>query len=310
MEERGVLIISFIIFIALLVAALFVNNIALASDLAFISIMALLLPFSMVKFIRYRKFKAYEKVFPVFLRDLAESIYAGTTLSQSVQIAAKNDYGSFTQEVERVANQLSWNIPLEKVMDSFAVKMRPSKIIVRSISIIKQAEKSGGDVAEAMGSLAENISSLRDVQEEKSVLLNQQMFIIYAIFFIFLGISLAILRFLIPLFETQTNVGGFIVQGFNENPCQICFEGSSDPGCFGCFTMATISSAFGFGSPDQTASYYRALFFSMIMIQGFFSGLIAGQITSDSIVAGIKHSLVMLVFGAFVFILTIKLGVV
>ena len=310
MEERGVLLISSLIFVALLVAALFVNNITLASDLAFIAIIVLLLPFSMVKFVRYRKFKTYEKVFPVFLRDLAESIYAGTTLSQSIQTAAKNDYGSFTEEVERVGNQLSWNIPLEKAMDSFAARMHPSKIIVRSISIIKQAEKSGGDVAEAMGSLAENISSLRDVQEEKALLLNQQMFIIYAIFFIFLGISLAILRFLIPLFETQTNVGGFIVKGFNENPCQICFEGSTDPGCFGCYTMASVSTTFGFGSPNDTASYYRALFFAMIMIQGFFSGLIAGQITSDSIIAGVKHSLVMVVFGAFVFILTIKLGIV
>ncbi len=187
------------------------------------------------------------------------------------------------------------------------MRVKLSKIFSRSITIIKQAEKSGGNVAESMGSLAENIQSLRDVQEEKSVLLNQQMLIMYAIFFIFLGISIAILRFLIPLFETPSNVGGFVLQGFNQNPCDACIS-SSDIGCFGCTSMFAVSTVFGFGEKEETASYYRSLFFSMIVIQGFFSGLIAGQISSDSLSAGIKHSFAMLLIGIFIFVLIMRLG--
>jgi len=48
----------------------------------------------------------------------------------------------------------------------------------------------------------------------------------------------------------------------------------------------------------------------MILIQGFFSGLIAGQIGSDSIAVGIKHSLIMLLSGFIIFILLIKTGII
>ncbi len=307
MEDLFVFIISVFIFLFLLVAALFANSLTIASNLIFFGIVVLLVPISLVRVLKYRKFKAYEKVFPIFLRDVAESLQSGSTISNSIQQCEKVDYGSFTIEVKKMSNQLSWNIPVDKVLESFSSRVKHSKILSRSITIIRQAEKSGGNVSESMESLAENIQSLRDVQEEKSILLNQQMLIMYAIFFIFLGISVAILRFLIPLFETPSNVGGFVLQGFNENPCQACIS-SSDFGCFGCTSMFAVSTVFDFGAKEQTATYYRALFFSMIVIQGFFSGLIAGQISSDSLSAGIKHSFAMLLIGIFIFVLIIRLG--
>ena len=307
MEDVFVLVISVFIFLFLLVAALFSNSLAIASNLVFIGIIVLVIPISLIRMLKYRKFKAYERVFHIFLRDLAESLQSGSTLATAIQEAEKIDYGSFSVEVKKISNQLSWNISMDKVLESFLMRVKHSKILSRSVTIIKQSEKSGGNVAEAMGSLAENIQALRDVQEEKSVLLNQQMMIIYAIFFIFLGISIAILRFLIPLFETPSNTGGFVLQGFNQNPCDACVT-SSNIGCFGCTSMFAVSTVFGFGPKEENASYYRSLFFSMIVIQGFFSGLIAGQISSDSISAGLKHSFVMLLAGIFIFVLVMRMG--
>src|SRR3989338_1216967 len=194
MEDVFVLVISVFIFLFLLVAALFSNSLAIASNLVFIGIIVLVIPISLIRMLKYRKFKAYERVFHIFLRDLAESLQSGSTLATAIQEAEKIDYGSFSVEVKKISNQLSWNISMDKVLESFLMRVKHSKILSRSVTIIKQSEKSGGNVAEAMGSLAENIQALRDVQEEKSVLLNQQMMIIYAIFFIFLGISIAILR--------------------------------------------------------------------------------------------------------------------
>ena len=52
------------------------------------------------------------------------------------------------------------------------------------------------------------------------------------------------------------------------------------------------------------------LFLSMIMVQGFFSGLIAGQIGSDSMAVGIKHSMIMLLSGFVIFMVVVKTGLV
>lgn len=69
-----------------------------------------------------------------------------------------------------------------------------------------------------------------------------------------------------------------------------------------------VSSSLDFGPAKAPESYYRSLFLVMIIIQGFFSGLIAGQIVSDSVSAGIKHSLIMTLSGFFIFVLVIKAG--
>ena len=52
------------------------------------------------------------------------------------------------------------------------------------------------------------------------------------------------------------------------------------------------------------------MFLVMIIIQGLFTGLIAGQISSDSVAAGVKHSFVMLVLGVTIFLVLLKSGFV
>jgi len=39
--------------------------------------------------------------------------------------------------------------------------------------------------------------------------------------------------------------------------------------------------------------YYNALFILMAVIQGILTGLVAGQIGEGSVIAGVKHSIIM-----------------
>jgi archaeal flagellar protein FlaJ len=310
-KDKIVLVASAGIFLVLLLTALLVaRDVTLAINLVFIGIIILTVPYSVYKFLEFKKIRSYEKDLPKFLRDIAEAQRAGLTLVQSIKASSKAEYGMLTQEIRKMEKQLSWNVPLEKVMKKFTERMASSKIIIRSFMIIEQANKSGGNVEDAMDSLATQIESLRDVQEEKASMLNQQVVMMYAIFFIFMGITMSLIKFLIPLLQTQgLSGGGLGMTSFNANPCYACIS-NPDPACLGCNTFFTVSSSLAFGTPDDPASYYKALFFIMILIQGFFSGLIAGQISSDSIVEGVKHSLVMLFAGFLIFVLVIKLGLV
>jgi archaeal flagellar protein FlaJ len=307
MESRTMLIASAAIFVVLLILAIIVRNFVLSSNLLFIGIVILILPYTLHKFFEFKRVKSYEEEFPNFLRDLAESQRAGLTLMQALQSASRSEYGMLTSEIRRMYNQLTWNVPVENVLHSFAERMKRSKTIVRAMMVIDQATKSGGNVEETMESLANNIESIKEVQEEKSTMLNQQVIMMYAIFFIFLGITIVLIKFLVPLLQTQAETGGLGLQGFDSNPCSQC-TGSSDPSCIGCTAFFTISKAFDLGQKDDAAAYYKGLFFTMIIVQGFFSGLIAGQIGSDSIVGGVKHSLIMVLAGFFVFILSTRIG--
>ena len=307
--DTVILILSVLVAIILIAVSALIGNVALIANMLFLSMLILVVPYSIYKFMRLKKIRAFENDFPNFLRDLAESQRAGLSLIQAIQVTSKSDYGPLTKEVKKINNQLSWNVPLEKVLKNFSDRVSESKLIIRSILIINQANKSGGSVEDSMEALANNIESIKETQQEKSVLLNQQVIMMYAIFFIFLGITIALIKFLIPLLETQSQTGGFGIQGFNPNPCSIC-PTNSDPACIGCNTFGAISTAFDLGTPSDPAAYYKALFLAMILVQGFFSGLIAGQIGADSVVVGVKHSMIMLLSGFIIFILVVKTGLV
>lgn len=311
MNERKILAISGVAlasFIAL--AILFSWDTAISYNFIFFGIIAAAVPYSLFKFFKFKKIRAYEEEFPSFLRDVTESQRAGLSTVQAIKIAAKTDYGSLTPEIRKIDNQLSWNIPMEKVLANFGERMKDSRTIVRSIMIIGQANKSGGSIEDTMTSLANNIEMIKDVQNEKSTLLNQQVMMMYAIFFIFLGITIALIKFLIPIVQLPAITGGVGgVSSYDPNPCATCIH-SSNPECVSCNALLATSSAFGFGQETDPSAYYKSLFFIMIVVQGFFSGIIAGQIGSDSVAAGIKHSLVMLVSGIFVFIFVVRIGII
>lgn len=312
MDEKSLLLASTVFFVILIALAfVFSDNFVLSTNLLIIGIIVMILPFYVFKFFHFKKIKAYEAQFPNFLRDLAESQRAGLTIVQAINMAAKSEYGSLSKEIKKINNQISWNIPLETVLKNFIKRMRTSRVITRSLLIIDQANKSGGNVEDTMDSLANNIEMIKDVQEEKATLLNQQVILMYAIFFIFLGISMALIKFLIPLIQSQaqTQSLGFGLAQFNANPCAQC-TGSDEFVCTGCKIFSGVSAAFNFGSEAEAASYYRALFFTMVIVQGIFTGLIAGQIGSDSVVAGVKHSLIMVLSGFFTFIIAVHLAVI
>ena len=315
-KKRKVLILSLTGFaIAIVLAIAFSSNFPVSANLIFLGMMMLIVPYAVYNFLEFRKTRLYEKEFPNLLRDLAESQRAGLTILQSIRLVSKSNYGSLTPHVEKMATQLSWNVPLDSVLDGFARSVGQSRVITRSVMIIRQASASGTNVTEIMDALANNIEMLRDVESEKSGLLDQQVLMLYAIFFIFVGISLALVKFLIPLVQSEISGGSMSVGGISPsglmgtNPCQLCV-GVSGPSCIGCNIFHTTSAAFQFGAPEEASSYYKSLFFLMVVIQSIFSGLIAGQISTDSISGGVKHSIIMFTIGVLTYLLVVKLGMV
>ena len=308
-KDHLILVISVVVSLMLIFISILTGSVPLIANMLFLGMLLMIMPYSLYKFFLLKRIRAYEREFPNFLRDLAESQRAGLSLIQALQAVSKSDYGPLTNEVKKINNQLSWNVSLEKVLKSFGDRVSESRLITRSILIINQANKSGGNVEDSMEALADNMESIKEAQQEKAVLLNQQVVMMYAIFFVFLGITIALIKFLIPLLQTQAQSGGFGVQGFNSNPCSVCTT-SSDPACVGCNVFYSVAVAFDLGKAGEEAAYYKALFLSMILVQGFFSGLIAGQIGADSVVVGIKHSLIMLLSGFIIFILVVKTGIV
>ncbi len=281
----------------------FHSDTGLLGNIVIISLLIGVMPFAISAYFSHEKIRAMEEQLPVFLRDMSESQKAGTNLPDALKAATRTDYGKLSKEVKRMSDQLSWGIPLQDVLSRFSSRMKNSEIITRSIRIINEAYSSGGDIAETMESIAIDVNIIRETKRERTSSMTQHISIMYIIYFIFIVIVISLSNTLFPML--QMNLGGSAggIMTFSD-PCNSCSGGNYM--CVSCSTFSTLSLMFSFGT--GAASYYRALFFSMILMQGVFSGLIAGQISSGSAVSGLRHSLILTAAGFGIFMIAFRLG--
>ena len=317
-EKNGILIgLSAIMAISTL-SLIITSNLVVFIAILIMGVSAIVVSFSLIQFAEYARLKNCENEFPNFLRDLAEAKRSGMSLVQSLQTCARSDYGALSPEIERIKNQLSWNIPMKTVFENFRKRFSKSSIINHSVLIIVQMEETGGKTEDIVDSLADNIENIKETQAEKKVLMSQHIISMYAIFFIFFGISVALIKFLMPFVDVQSesmagagglgDIGGMI--GFSGGaPCKICYN-VMVPECFSCHVYFGLCSIFNFGEATSAGCYFKSVFFMMIIIQGIFSGLVAGQIGSDSLIVGIKHSMIMATSGFVLFLIASFAGLV
>lgn len=242
-----------------IVLAIVVGNPKLYGIFLGLGIITAFTPYSLVTYFEKRLSVEMEEEFPDFLRDLAEARKTGMTLPQAIYKSAKVDYGKLSAEIQKMANQISWGVPFDDVLRKFSERSK-SKFIQRSIAIIIEAQRSGGALTDTLESVARDARLIKESERERESKLNQQTMIMYAIYLLFLAIVIALQKLMMPLVASR---------GF------------------------TLSAE----SPTEIMNFYRNLFFSMIVIQAVFNGLLAGQISRGSAVIGLKHSAIFLVVG-------------
>lgn len=273
-------------------ASLFVAGIVIAT-----------LPYALYIYFRDRRYNQMEKEFPSFLRNLSEGIKSGMSLPEAFQQASRTDYGQLDTEVRRASHQLSWGIPFSEVMERMAGRMEGSELIRRSIYIVLQSYESGGNISETLDAIASNASMIKEAEKEKKSVLQQQVYIIYAIHFLFLGIIVA-LYVLLSGFILQmgdTGGGGAAAGGLG--------FGSIDNFCTGgsiAQPLCTLCPTFDIGTATDRICYYKSLFLIMLVVEGVMNGLVAGEVMEGKLSAGVKHSLLMSVLGLFLYIVALN----
>ncbi len=230
-------------------------------------------PVTAYSYLQQTRIGDMETHFPGFLRELAEAKRAGINLPNAIINSSNIDYGALSDEIIKMSNQLSWGIPLPKVLKMFQKRTTRSDYINRSMAIVLESYYGGGDIAATMEAIANSVGDLKEVEAERDSILKEQVIIIYAIQFIFVAIIVAMYKIMLPL---------------------IAVQGASGAGLF-----QSVASA-------PSAEYFKILFFLTLTIQSVSNGLVAGEAKEGSLSAGLKHILIMLsvaIFGYTTFIL-------
>lgn len=312
MNRRNMLIVTIGIAASMIAGGVFAGDVGVLGILVMISVFVVVSPQVLIVYQQFKKVKDMEEKFPNFLRDITESIRSGMPFHRSIIEASKNDYGTLSVEIKKMASQLSWGVTLDKVLEMFAARIKVSRRLYTSTNIIRESFISGGRVTSTLESVADSATLLEETEKEKKALLSQYVMLMYAISVIFIAIIAAINGFLIPIFSPDEQAGPAVDEVLSlGNPCDVCvgFE------CNVCDLYSAVGAVVVVDPEtnqplpsDDVAIYYTSMFFLMAMMQSIMSGLVAGQIAEGSLNAGLKHSLILggITFGSF-FIL-IRLG--
>ncbi len=236
-----------------------------------LGIVAVLTPYMVLSFLEYQNLKRAEDAYPNFLRDLAQSVSAGMTLPQAIETSTHTQYGVLTKYIKKLNIWISWDIPFPEAWEKFTKALEKSELVRKINGIILESFYSGGDNKAILNSLAEDVTLLKQMEAEKRTIMNQQILVMYLVYFIFAGVLIGLFKILAPILFIQK---------------------------LGVFSGISVG---GVGQETLTIGYFKDLFFLMTLIEAICAGLIAGQISEDSLVAGFKHVLIMIGVGSFLF---------
>jgi len=238
-------------------------------DFAILAILISIIPVAVLDFREQSRIKNLENALPNFFRDLAGMNDSGMTLPNAVHLVAGAEYGALTPHIRKLDNEMSWGVGFVEGMYRFGKRLG-TPLADRSVDLIAKASKAGGDISEVLRAAANDTFEVVNLAQER-----RNNMLIYVIIVI---VSWAVFMFVIAIL-----VSSFL----------------STMATAGTAAQATAASSKFMGRIDLPA--YKRLFTHAAMIQGFFSGLCAGQMGEGRVVAGLKYSAMMLIISWVVF---------
>lgn len=204
-----------------------------------------------------------EYMFLEFSRNLVESVKTGTPINKSLVNVANKNYGVLSPHIKKLANQISIGIPLNKALKVFSKDANNSSIS-RSLTLIGQAERAGGEIGEILEAVAQAVSMTDKLKKERRAAISTLVSQGYIIFLVFIVIILVLQFQIVPMVSGIGNLGGTL--GF---------------GGTGGFQEISI---------DTAQIEISNAFLYLILTQGLFTGLIIGKLSEGNLKSGIKHS--------------------
>ncbi|HLF16599.1 MAG TPA: type II secretion system F family protein, partial [Candidatus Thermoplasmatota archaeon] len=242
-----------------------------------LAVLVALGPYGYHKSFQYRRIRRMEERFPDFLRDLASSHRGGLTLTAAVQVASRGEYGPLTPEVQKMADQLRWNVPFAEALERFAERVR-TPLARRAVSLILQANKSGGSTTDVLLAAARDAREIKNLENERRLTMSLYTLVIYITFFVFLTVVAVLYNQFVP---------------------QIV--GSSEAVQAG----GALGQVGGLGGTSVTVEQFQLFYFLAALVQAIGDGVVAGLMGSGKAVLGLRHAflMVLITYVTFAFLL-------
>jgi flagellar protein FlaJ len=233
------------------------------------------------------KAKFVENVLPDALQLMASNIRAGLTTDKALLLAARPEFGPLKDEIGRIGRETMAGRNFTDALKKSTARIR-SRDMERTITLIVQSLKSGGQLADLLDQTADGMRDQQLMQKEISASV-----LMYAMF-----IAIAIALGAPMLFALSTFLLELLVKNVNLISSQMPMSLKS---------MASSSIPISVGTISIRPEFARMYSMVSIASSSFFGSLIIGLILKGEEKAGLKYIPIMLIIALSLFYLAYQL---
>jgi len=236
-------------------------------DVFFLSVLIFIGPITFYCHKQTQKQREIERRLPDFVVEMGNCISSGMTVFDAIKISSKGRYGRLTPEIQKMKAELSWRIPVTKVFENFAERMR-SAIVKRIVVSINTGLRMGGMTSKVFIAAAKEINQINNIEEQRKSEMATYTTVIIMSFFVFLGIIMILNNTLFAsFFKSQKST--VVMAGVMMNKV------------------------------DPVALKYALC--SFVFTQGIGAGMIGGFMMDGKLSSGLRYSFILGAISLFVF---------
>ena len=246
-----------------------------AIDYVIFGLISLMLPYGLYGRRRDQIRARVEDKFPDFLRDLAEYWKGGLSMTVAIQTLAKGEYGNLNEDVNKMASQISWGISFGEVLDMFTERVT-SPIVTRAVRMVDEANRAGGRIADILLAASFDAREIKALETERRQEVGSYVTVIYASYFVYLGIILVLAQTFIPAIV----------------------DSAAATGSTGSMSIGNLTIR------EMNEVWISTIFLYSLVVQGIGNGLAAGFMSNGRLYSAFNRASFLLLIGWFVFELT------
>jgi flagellar protein FlaJ len=192
-----------------------------------------------------------------FLRDLTEVRKTGLSPEKCIESLSKREYGVFSKELRKISSEISWGIPIKKVIMQFLKRTKSWMTQLVMFLLVETIDVGGGTIS-MIESLARFNSLTQDVEKEKRMSVRPYIMMPYLASILLVATTIMMLSF------TTGTLGVGAIAGEA-------------------------------GAPPKDFSGMKLIFLTSVIFHSYLIGIVAGKISEESVAAGFKHASILVV---------------
>lgn len=266
------------LYLALAVAAGWADPFAMLDDpipttttLVAIPMLLVLTPLAAFHWLHMRRREQLLGQFPEKLTSLANSNEMGLSLTKAIALVSRQSRGLLSREFRQVSNDIGWNADTGRALLQFANRLKVPQIS-QTMKLVTEARASSGQLYRTLNIAAHDAHIRKSLRDQRFREMAQHLSIIVIGFLVYLFVILLLEQaFLGPIVERTRAV-----------------ESLPEAGVPVGFTGAPVEQ-------------YRMLFYHSALIMGVGNGVLAGKMTRNDAVSGLRFSAIFVAIAAVAF---------